>query len=313
MAGTRPVDTPPHAPGAAIGAAGDGRGADGHGGEVIRTVDLTKVYAGTDFAAVDKLNLTSEAGEIFGLLGPNGAGKTTTAGMLTTRVVPTSGAGVRRRRRRRRPPGAGQAAERDRLPAEHPRPAADRLGEPVLPRPPVRHGRGRVARAPPTSCSSSSSWPSGPRRRSTRCRAAWPSGSWWRAPSSTVRPCCSWTSRPPASTRRAASRCGTSSASCNGEGQTILLTTHYMEEADTALRPGGDHGPRQDPRAGHARRAQALGRRRHDRHRQGRAATRTRSAARADRAGRAASRATRVTTAASSCTSRAATGWCRGS
>jgi len=32
-----------------------------------------------------------QAGEIFGLLGPNGAGKTTTAGMLTTRVVPTSG------------------------------------------------------------------------------------------------------------------------------------------------------------------------------------------------------------------------------
>ena len=30
-------------------------------------------------------------GEIFGLLGPNGAGKTTTAGMLTTRVVPSSG------------------------------------------------------------------------------------------------------------------------------------------------------------------------------------------------------------------------------
>jgi ABC-2 type transport system ATP-binding protein len=40
---------------------------------------------------VDKLNLDVEAGEIFGLLGPNGAGKTTTAGMLTTRVVPTSG------------------------------------------------------------------------------------------------------------------------------------------------------------------------------------------------------------------------------
>jgi ABC-2 type transport system ATP-binding protein len=59
--------------------------------EVIRTVELTKVYAGTDFAAVDMLDLSVHAGEIFGLLGPNGAGKTTTAGMLTTRVIPTSG------------------------------------------------------------------------------------------------------------------------------------------------------------------------------------------------------------------------------
>ena len=58
---------------------------------VIHTEDLTKIYPGADFAAVDKLNLDVQAGEIFGLLGPNGAGKTTTAGMLTTRVVPTSG------------------------------------------------------------------------------------------------------------------------------------------------------------------------------------------------------------------------------
>jgi ABC-2 type transport system ATP-binding protein len=62
-----------------------------HADAVIHTKDLTKVYPGTGFAAVDKLNLDIPAGEIFGLLGPNGAGKTTTAGMLTTRVVPTSG------------------------------------------------------------------------------------------------------------------------------------------------------------------------------------------------------------------------------
>jgi ABC-2 type transport system ATP-binding protein len=66
-------------------------GGDGSAPAIIRTVDLTKVYAGSDFAAVDRLNLSVAAGEIFGLLGPNGAGKTTTAGMLTTRVIPTAG------------------------------------------------------------------------------------------------------------------------------------------------------------------------------------------------------------------------------
>ena len=58
--------------------------------EVIRTVDLTKIYSGT-VRAVDTLNLTVFQGEIFGLLGPNGAGKTTTASMLTTRTIPTHG------------------------------------------------------------------------------------------------------------------------------------------------------------------------------------------------------------------------------
>jgi ABC-2 type transport system ATP-binding protein len=58
--------------------------------EVIRTDQLTKIYPG-NILAVDHLDLSVKRGEIFGLLGPNGAGKTTTAGMLTTRVIPTSG------------------------------------------------------------------------------------------------------------------------------------------------------------------------------------------------------------------------------
>jgi ABC-2 type transport system ATP-binding protein len=51
---------------------------------------LSKTYP-TGVVAVDGLDLEVRPGEIFGLLGPNGAGKTTTVGMLTTRVIPTSG------------------------------------------------------------------------------------------------------------------------------------------------------------------------------------------------------------------------------
>lgn len=59
--------------------------------EIIRTENLTKIYSGMDVPALDDLDLLVHKGEIFGLLGPNGAGKTTIAGVLTTRVVPTSG------------------------------------------------------------------------------------------------------------------------------------------------------------------------------------------------------------------------------
>ena len=43
------------------------------------------------FSAVDGIDLRVETGEIFGLLGPNGAGKTTTMKMLATLLIPTSG------------------------------------------------------------------------------------------------------------------------------------------------------------------------------------------------------------------------------
>jgi ABC-2 type transport system ATP-binding protein len=59
----------------------------------ITTRALTKTYtsSGQGVTAVDAVDLDVMQGEIFGLLGPNGAGKTTTIGMLTTRVVPTGG------------------------------------------------------------------------------------------------------------------------------------------------------------------------------------------------------------------------------
>jgi ABC-2 type transport system ATP-binding protein len=55
----------------------------------IETHGLTRDYG--KMRAADNVDLTAEAGEIFGLLGPNGAGKTTTIKMLITLLPPTSG------------------------------------------------------------------------------------------------------------------------------------------------------------------------------------------------------------------------------
>lgn len=56
---------------------------------MIEIKDLTKKFG--DFTAVDHLSMTIETGEFFGLLGPNGAGKTTTISMMSTVLLPTSG------------------------------------------------------------------------------------------------------------------------------------------------------------------------------------------------------------------------------
>ena len=55
----------------------------------IEVENITKQFGA--FTAVDAVSFTVEAGEIFGLLGPNGAGKSTLIRMLTTLLPPTSG------------------------------------------------------------------------------------------------------------------------------------------------------------------------------------------------------------------------------
>ncbi len=60
----------------------------------VRLTDLQKTYAGSSTAALDGISLDVPAGSIYGILGPNGAGKTTTIGICTTRVRPTGGSAV---------------------------------------------------------------------------------------------------------------------------------------------------------------------------------------------------------------------------
>ena len=61
----------------------------GGGNYVIRALDLQKSYAGTQ--VVDGLNLDIKRGECYGLLGPNGAGKTTTLKLLLGLIAPDGG------------------------------------------------------------------------------------------------------------------------------------------------------------------------------------------------------------------------------
>ena len=60
--------------------------------EALIVERLAKRYPGPpEITALDGVDLQVQPGEIFGLLGPNGAGKTTTVGVCTTRVRATSG------------------------------------------------------------------------------------------------------------------------------------------------------------------------------------------------------------------------------
>ena len=195
---------------------------------------LTKRFGTT--LAVDHVDLEVAEGEIFGLLGPNGAGKTTTIRVLTTLIPPDEGSVAVFGRDVARDPFADAPPDRLRAPAAVGRRRPDRPGErgavhPVCSTCPARArqepGRRRARRRwasamPPTG------WP-----RPTR--AAWSAGSSWPRRWSTSRGCWSSTSRPSGSIPSAARACGSASPRSGPKSSmTVLVTTHYMEEADEA-------------------------------------------------------------------------------
>ena len=177
---------------------------------------------------MDGLDLTCARGAVTAVLGPNGAGKTTTVETCEGYRRPDAGhrpgPGPRPGRRRRR------AAAPDRRDA------------------PVRRRLLR-ARAPRRCCATSrrctpTRWTSAPlieRLGLGSLRpyaptggspAASSSGSPWPWPSSAAPSWSSSTSRPPASTRRPAAPPGTSYGSCAPTASRVVLTTHFMDEAE---------------------------------------------------------------------------------
>ena len=127
-------------------------------GAAIHTQHLRKAFTAgkTSVVAVDDLDLTVQAGEIFGFLGPNGAGKTTALRLLATLLPIDAGErhGGRLRRghagRRRAPARGLREPARRRRRRGHRLPGHDPAG------PPVRYDarrRGRARRTPGRGCS----------------------------------------------------------------------------------------------------------------------------------------------------------------
>ena len=229
----------------------------------VEVNQLTKTYPG-GVEAVKGIDFRVAPGEVFGLLGPNGAGKSTTIGMLTTTITPTGGtarlAGFDVAQAATRGRGissvvfqeavvdrglSGRAQPRPARPPVGRRSTAQagqriaELGRGARPRPSSSTGRSRA-----TAAASGAGW---------RSRARW----------SPSRRCCSSTSRPSASTRGSGTSCWTSIAGLRGTNEmTIVLTTHYLDEAAASVRPRRDRPLRRDRRARHARGAARRPRRR---------------------------------------------------
>ena len=205
-----------------------GAGAPGH---ALRVSGLRHRFA--DKMAVDGIDLCIERGEVFGLLGPNGAGKTTTI-RVHQHVAPRPGGHGRGPRLRPPPLDDGhQTAPGLRPPAALDRGGAHRARERHLVRPALRRAPSRAQGARRRRARRD-----GPGRRGRShgrdvLRGHDPAPRAGAGSGQPARSCWCSTSRPWVSTPSRATGCGSVWRRCaTPPGMTVLLTTHYMEEAD---------------------------------------------------------------------------------
>ena len=195
---------------------------------MIAVRGLTKDFG--EKRVVDHFDITVPKGAIYGFLGPNGSGKTTTIRMLCGLLTPDGGEGTCLGfdilQRRRADQGAGRLHDAELL----------ALRGSVDPREPRFRRAACIGSTTAGSGSTTALARPRPRRprqaaRRHRCRAAGSSG--WRSPPAccTSRNCCCSTSRRRASTPRRGAISGTKSAGSPAQGVTVLVSTHYMDEA----------------------------------------------------------------------------------
>ncbi len=177
---------------------------------ILDVRDLSVSYRTTK--AVDGVSLHINRGEIFGLLGPNGAGKTSTLSAIEGLLKPGFGDGPGGWRRCPPTPGAGEikdgrATSVDQLPGatqhQTDRPAVRRALR-------CRHFRKRrstkASKPSGSSTTQTSSSSSSPADSSSGFRSS--------SPSSMIRCCSFWTSRPPDSIRSRVVNCGRAWSTC---------------------------------------------------------------------------------------------------
>ena len=193
----------------------------------VEVEGLTKSFSGR--VVVRDLTMRVQRGQIYGFLGPNGSGKTTTLRMLCGLLTPDSGRGTAlgydiRTQNEEIKRHVGYMTQRfslyqDLSILENLEFVARVYGMTDPRRRPAAPSSGWGSRG------ASGSWPASSRAVGSSASRL--------APASSPDPsCCCSTSQPPASTPRRAANSGTRSTSWPLEGMTVLVSTHYMDEAE---------------------------------------------------------------------------------